>query len=72
MSYTMLAFSLERYNTSLFPVVISQVCFTGGKCTADISPALRCGVCVQEKGELVTAFAWILFLQIILMSFLIV
>ena len=54
MSYTMLAFSPERYNTSLFPVAISQVCLTGGKCAADISPALRCRFCVQEKGELVT------------------
>ena len=72
MSYTMLAFSLEKVQLpSLFPVAISQVCLTGGKCAADISPALRCGVCVQEKWESVTAFAGILFLKIILMSFLI-
>ena len=34
---------------SLFPVAISKVCLTGGKCVADISPSLWCGVCVQEK-----------------------
>ena len=30
-------------------LAISKVCLTGGKCAADISPALWCGVCVQEK-----------------------
>ena len=60
MSYTMLAFSLEKVQLpSLFPVAISKVCLTGGKCTVDISPALQCGVCVQEKGESVTTFPWI-------------